>query len=308
MSDSPSLGNTIIDNLISRKEARADAIRRMRARDRIDFTSNRQKLWNATASVNSKAPLTKGLIKQKLDASDYPTHLALIPDGNRRWARARDLTVGEGYAMGADVTKQFRKWALVDNNVSTISTFLMSTENIEKRPESELEQLYKVFTDFFNGVAENEFVMQNEIKHEVRGAQRGFDMLPDEVMDSIDRMEKATESFTGGKLVFLMPYGGRDEIIKAAKNSSAVLGQANMNTQTSQGEDEDDFRSNLMLGDLPDVDLMVRTSEVRISNFMLYHNAYAEFVFFQKNWPSFTESDFYESIYKYSNRDRRFGV
>lgn len=308
MSDSPSLGNTIIDNLITRKEARADAIRRVRARDRIDFTSNRQSLWNKTAQLNAESPLTKVLIKQKLDSSDFPTHLALIPDGNRRWARARDLTVGEGYGMGAEVIKDFRKWALVDNNVSTVSTFLMSTENIEKRPESELKQLYKVFMDFFNGVPENDFVVENGIKHEVRGAERGFEMLPDEVNDAIEKMETATEDFTGGKLVFLMPYGGRDEIVKAAKQSAAPLGGATLRAGNTQGEGEDEFRENLMLGDLPDVDLMVRTSEVRISNFMLYHNAYAEFVFFQKNWPSFSEGDFYESIYKYSNRDRRFGV
>jgi tritrans,polycis-undecaprenyl-diphosphate synthase [geranylgeranyl-diphosphate specific] len=308
MSDSPSLGNTIIDNLITRKEARADAIRRVRARDRIDFTSNRQSLWNKTAQLNAESPLTKALIKQKLDSSDFPTHLALIPDGNRRWARARDLTVGEGYGVGAEVIKEFRKWALVDNNISTVSAFLMSTENIEKRPENELKQLYNVFTDFFNGVPENDFVMENEIKHEVRGAERGFEMLPDEVNDAIENMETATEAFTGGKLVFLMPYGGRDEIIKAAKQSASPLGGATLRAQSTQGEGEDEFRQNLMLGDLPDVDLMVRTSEVRISNFMLYHNAYAEFVFFQKNWPSFSESDFYESIYKYSNRNRRFGV
>jgi undecaprenyl diphosphate synthase len=308
MSDSPSLGNTIIDNLITRKEARADMIRRLRARDRIDLTSNRQSIWNTAARINAMSPLTKGIIQQELDNSDFPTHLALIPDGNRRWARARDLTVGQGYAQGAEVIKQFRKWALVDNNVSIISAFLMSTENIVKRPEHELEQLYGVFIDFFNGVAENEFVMENEIKHEVRGSQRGFDMLPDEVMDSIERMEAATESFTKSKLVFLMPYGGRDEIIKAAKRSSSPLDGASMEATTTEGEGEINFRNNLMLGDLPDVDLMVRTSEVRISNFMLYHNAYAEFVFFQKNWPSFTESDFYESIYKYSNRNRRFGV
>lgn len=308
MTNSPSLGNTIIDNLISRKEARADAIRRLRARDRLDLTSTRRDMWNAASNVNAKSPLTQALVQQKLDNSDFPTHLALVPDGNRRWAKSRDLTVGEGYGMGAEVIKNFREWAIVDNDVSTVSTFLLSTENIEKRPDDELEQLYGVFSDFFNGVAESEFVMENEIKHEVRGAEEGLELLPDVVTDSIDKMERATESFTGGKLVFLMPYGGRDEIVKAAKQSASPLSGATMDTTETRGEGETEFRSNLMLGDLPDVDLMVRTSEIRISNFMLYHNAYAEFVFFQKNWPSFSESDFYESIYKYSNRDRRFGV
>jgi undecaprenyl diphosphate synthase len=108
--------------------------------------------------------------------------------------------------------------------------------------------------------------------------------------------------------VFLMPYGGRDEIVKAARNADSPLMDSSGVVVEDNGEDETQFREQLMLGDLPDVDLMMRTSEVRLSNFMLYHNAYAEFVFMQKNWPSFTESDFYESMYKYANRDRRFGV
>lgn len=307
MSESPSISDTVIDNLITRKEIRADAIRRIRARDRIELRDKRTETYNKLAELNAKAPVSKFIIKNKLDNSDFPAHIALIPDGNRRWAEARGLTVGEGYAVGSRKLEKFREWAMIDNGVDVATCFTLSTENIERRPEHELKQLFGVFTEFFRRVPETPEVHENEIKHEVRGAPEAMEQLPEEVTNAIDDMEEATEDYEEHKIIFLMPYGGRDEIVKAARNTESPL-MDDGPVVADEGEDEEGFRSNLMLGDLPDVDLMMRTSEVRLSNFMLYHNAYAEFVFLQKNWPSFSESDFYETIYKYANRDRRFGV
>lgn len=308
MSESPTIPDTIIDNLITRKEIRADAIRRGRAREKLEIGNVRQKMFNKLSEVNAMSPLSEALIKQQLTEDDFPDHIALTPDGNRRWANARDLTVGEGYAAGAEKIKMFREEAMVNNDVDVISAFLMSTENIERRPKHELKQLYGVFIDFFNGVAENDLVHDNEIKHEVRGNGDAMDRLPEDVLDSINNMEEATSDYSEKKFVFLLPYGGRDEIVRAARQTNTPLNNNNNMTVTGKGEDDSKFRDNLIVGDLPDIDLMLRTSEVRLSNFMLYHNAYSEFVFLQKNWPSFTRSDFYESIYKYSNRDRRYGV
>lgn len=306
MSESPSVSNTLIDNLIARKEARANAIRRTRARDRIEPFNIRTNAYNRLSDLNGKAPLNELIIKQKLDKADFPTHLALVPDGNRRWARSRGLTVGEGYAVGSTKLEGIREWAMIDNSVDVMSVFTLSTENIERRPEGELEQLFGVFANFFARVAESEEVHENEIRHEVRGNEDSMKKLPDEVLDSISRMESATEGYTNKKVVILMPYGSRDDIVRAAKKTTSPLTGGPV--VTGKGEDDTTFRENLMLGDLPDVDLMLRTSERRMSNFMLYENAYSELVFIDKNWPSFTESDFYESVYKYSNRDRRFGV
>lgn len=308
MGTTPSISDTVIDNLITRKDIRADTIGRFRARDRFEPAGIRTPVLNALSQINGKSPLTKNVIREQLGPSDYPEHLALTPDGNRRWAQARDMTVGEGYAAGAEKIKSFREWALVENDVEVMSVFLLSTENIVRRPENELAQLYRVFTNFFEGVPENDVVQENEIKHEVRGNKEGFDMLPDRVTDSIENMESETEDYRGPKVVFLMPYGGRDEIIRAAKQTDMAISDVERGEIDVSGEDQTEFRENLMVGDLPDVDLMVRTSEQRISNFLLYHNAYSEMVFLDKMWPSFTESDFYESIYKFSSRDRRYGV
>lgn len=306
MSSSPTISDTVIDNLITRKEVRADAIRRARARDKVEPMNLRRNMYNMASRINSMSVLTKSVIQSELDEDDFPEHIALVPDGNRRWSDSRGLSVGAGYAIGAEVIRDFREWSMVDNDVDVISAFLMSTENIERRPEDELAQLYRVFADFFNGVAEDEQVHENEIRHEVRGNDEAMDKLPEEVLDSIENMESSTASYDNKRFVFLLPYGGRDEIVRAARKTDTPI-DGGMRV-SGKGEDESEFRDNLILGDLPDADLMIRTSEVRLSNFMLYHNAYSEFVFLQKNWPSFTESDFYESIYKFSNRDRRFGV
>jgi len=298
---------TATDYFINLKQARGKVIRKLKSRERNEIANKRTELYNFAEKVNSTSPVVKQLAKINLSQDDFPTHVALVPDGNRRWAEDRQLTVGQGYAQGAEVIKRFRKWAMVDNSVNYISTFLLSTENIKRRPQDELEQLYSVFVDFFNGVAENSVVHDNRIKHEVRGNTDSLSMLPDEVCDAIDNMEQATQDYEDSHFVFLMPYGSRDDIVSAARRTNAITSGGQL-TVTESGEDNNDFRRNLMLGDLPDVDLMLRTSEKRISNFMLYENAYAEIVFMEKMWPSFSHSDFYESMYKYANRDRRFGV
>ena len=305
MLDPSRIKDTVIDNLITAKEFRGDVIRRFRSREKLEPLNVRQNIINTIDGLNAQAPATKLLIKSKLSQDDFPSHIALTPDGNRRWANARNLSVGEGYASGAEVIRNFRKWAMVDNSVDTLSVFLMSTENIERRPEDELAQLYTVFADFFNGVAENDLVHQNQIRHEVRGNRDVLERLPNQVQDSIDIMEEATKGYDNKRMVFLLGYGGRSEIINAARRTPRGGTKLEI---SGDGEDDTEFRDNLLLGDLTDVDLMIRTSEHRISNFMLYENAYAEFIFLDKMWPSYSSSDFYQNIYSYANRDRRYGV
>jgi undecaprenyl diphosphate synthase len=305
MEQSSEISTTVIDNLITAKDFRANIIRRFQSRSKVEPLGLRQGLLNKMGTINGKAPITKNLIIPELEQDEFPDHLAITPDGNRRWADVRSLSVGEGYAHGAEVIKDFRKWAMIDNSVDIISAFLMSTENIERRPEDELEQLYAVFTDFFNGVAENDIVHENRVKHEVRGNGDVLERLPDEVQDSIDTMEKATKDYDNKRMVFLLGYGGRDEIVNAARQTPCGEAQVQV---SGEGEDDTEFRENLLVGDLPDVDLMIRTSEHRLSNFLLYSNAYSEFVFKDKFWPNYSESDFYQDIYAFANRSRRFGV
>jgi len=302
------LTDTALDKLIERRKSREYAIQRLRNRDKLEPFGVRRAGYNQLLKLSNESPITGQILKNNISKQQLPDHIALIPDGNRRWARSRGMSVGQGYANGANAIRSFRKWAMVDNDVSTITVFLLSTENIERRPKDELSQLYAVFEDFFSGVAHNDLVMENEIRHEVRGDTEYLQKLPSEVKGSINDMEDSTSEFEDKRIIFLMPYGGRNELVKASNDSNPFNRSTNDTDVSETGEDEQGFRESLLLGDLADVDLMVRTSEIRISNFMLYHNAYSEFVFFNKNWPSFTQTDFYESIYKYQNRERRFGV
>lgn len=309
MPESPSVSNFVLDHMIIRKEIRSDALNRIRSRERLEPMRLRTRTLNGFIEANASSPSLEFILKSELSQDDFPSHIALVPDGNRRFAWAREENVGFGYHKGSQKLENFRNWAMIDNTVDFISVFTLSTENIERRPEEELGQLFDVFTNFFNRVAEDEKVMENRIKHEVRGNQEGMKKLPNRVLDAIDNMEESTSDFNeeGDKQVtILMPYGSRDDIVNAAR----VTSQSNNGDLlvTDEGEENTDFRKNLIIGDLPDVDLMIRTSEKRLSNFLLYENAYSELVFINRTWPSFSESDFYESIYKYSNRERRFGV
>lgn len=305
MATSLKITDDVIDNLIKAKDFRQDTINRFKSRNKVEPLGLRQTLLNKMDTLNGRAPVTKMLVKGEISEDDFPGHIALTPDGNRRWAEARGLSVGEGYGKGAEVIKDFRKWSLVRGRTNVMSVFLMSTENIERRPEDELEQLYAVFTDFFNGVAENDLVHEEEIRHEVRGNADVLERLPDEVNDAIDTMEQATDQYTNERVIFMLGYGGRSEIVNAARNTHR--GEAEVQV-SGQGENDTEFRQNLLLGDLPDVDLAIRTSERRISNFMLYELAYSEIIFMDKMWPAYSESDFYQNIYSYSQRDRRYGV
>lgn len=304
----PDLTDATIDNLVKMKNFRSDIIRRFRSRQKLEVSNLRQNIWNVAAGINQQSPATKFLIKQKLTRDDFPDHISLIPDGNRRWAKNRDLRVGKGYGYGAQVIKGFEKWAMIDNDVDIITTFLLSTENIMRRPEDELEQLYDVFEQFFNKIAENQIIHDNRIRHEVRGNKDSMQMLPNRVLDAIEKMERATEGYNEHHMVFMLPYGARDDIVSAARETPTGITRHGQIAVSSEGEDETEFRENLTVGDLPDVDLLIRTSEERISNFMLYENAYSEIYFLKNNWPATTESDFYQAIYSYANRERRYGV
>jgi undecaprenyl diphosphate synthase len=307
MEQSSEISTTIIDNLIMAKDFRANVIKRFQSRSKIEPLGLRQSLLNKMSTLNRKAPIAKSLIIPELDQDDFPNHLALVPDGNRRYSDKYGKNVGWGYAAGARKIKQFRKWALVDNPINTVSAFLLSTENIERRPEDELEQLFQVFADFFDEIPESDIVKNNGIRHRVVGNQDSMDKLPQHVRDSIEYMEKQTAEYDGKEMIFMIPHGGRDEIVRAASNTDSGLDSKQI-TVSNNGEDNNEFRKELDLGGVSDIDLFIRTSEHRISNFALYHLAYSEIVFVDSLWPEFSEHDFLQAIYQYANTSRRFGV
>lgn len=235
---------------------------------------------------------------QDLDMNNIPGHIAFIMDGNGRWAKQRKMPRTYGHHEG---TKTIRDIALSCNKlgVKAMTVYAFSTENFA-RPNQEVQYIFKLPKDFFESYMKE--LMENNVKITTIGH---LEMAPQETRDIINKAIEKTSHNTGLILCFAFIYGGRDEIVWATKK----IAQKVKNDELSiDNIDENIFNHELMTKDLPDVDLMVRTSgEQRLSNFLLWQLAYAEFVFTDVYWPDFNEEELKKAIWLYQNRDRRFG-
>lgn len=235
---------------------------------------------------------------QDLDMNNIPGHIAFIMDGNGRWAKQRKMPRTYGHHEG---TKTIRDIALSCNKlgVKAMTVYAFSTENFA-RPNQEVQYIFKLPKDFFESYMKE--LMENNVKITTIGH---LEMAPQETQDIINKAIEKTSHNTGLILCFAFIYGGRDEIVWATKK----IAQKVKNDELSiDNIDENIFNHELMTKDLPDVDLMVRTSgEQRLSNFLLWQLAYAEFVFTDVYWPDFNEEELKKAIWLFQNRDRRFG-
>lgn len=233
-----------------------------------------------------------------IDMNNVPQHIAFIMDGNGRWAKKKKMPRTYGHHEG---TKTIRKIALECNRlgVKAMTVYAFSTENFS-RPDDEVNFIFKLPSEFFD------LYLNELIENNVQICMIGhLEKAPQETRDIINSAITRTKENTGLKLCFAFIYGGRDEII----NTTKELAQQYKDDKISIADiNEKLFNDNLMTKDLPEVDLMVRTSgEQRISNFLLWQLAYAEFVFTDVHWPAFDEKCLHEVIKEYQNRNRRFG-
>ena len=233
-----------------------------------------------------------------IDLDNIPKHIAFIMDGNGRWAKKRKMPRTYGHHEG---TKTIRDIALKCNElkVEAMTVYAFSTENFA-RPDSEVQYIFKLPKDFFNSYMKE--LMENNVKICTIGH---LEMAPKETQDIINKAIEQTKNNTGLKLCFAFIYGGRDEIVEATK----IICEEYKHGQISLDDiNEDYFEKHLMTKDLPPVDLMVRSSgEKRLSNFLLWQLAYAEFVFDDTLWPDFDEERLHHAIAVYQGRERRFG-
>lgn len=219
-------------------------------------------------------------------------HLGLILDGNRRWAKSNDLPTLEGHKKGAEVFKEIALSAF-DQGVEYVSAYVFSTENWS-RAQDEVSYLMKLvikavekYLDEFN---------DQGVRILVLGRKDG---LRQDVLKAIERTVEKTAGNNKSTLALCFNYGGKHEIIDAA-NAAIESGKTTLTPE--------DIEQNLYAPDIPDIDLVIRTSgEQRISGFMLWRAAYAEMLFVEKYWPDFTTSDLTEAINWYEKRNRRFG-
>ncbi|KRM12051.1 isoprenyl transferase [Paucilactobacillus suebicus] len=236
-----------------------------------------------------------------IDRNNIPAHIAIIMDGNGRWAQKRHLPRIAGHREGMQTVKKVTI-AASDLGVKVLSLYAFSTENW-KRPKDEVSYLMQLPIRFFNTF------VPDLIKHNVRVTVMGnIDKLPKDTQKAVHDAIDQTQECNGMVLNFALNYGGRDEIVDAVKNIA---------TQVKSGEisveqiDESLVSANLMtnmLDEYEDPDLMIRTSgEERISNFMLWQLAYSEFVFTDVHWPDFDAKTLEDAIIEFQGRHRRFG-
>ena len=225
------------------------------------------------------------------DLPDVARAVAIIMDGNARWARKRGLPIAAGHRAG---TKALRRTveAAIDLRVESLAVYAFSTENWSRPPE-EVDLLMEIFTE----------TIERELPDLVRqGVRTRFigrrDRAPDALRDRMAALERETEDNRRLDLWIAFDYGGRAEIVDAANRAVAA----------GREVDEDTFASYLNAPAMPDPDLLIRTSgELRISNFLLWQLAYAELVFVDTLWPDFGEDELHAALDDYARRRRRFG-
>lgn len=224
---------------------------------------------------------------------DLPTSVAIVMDGNARWAQKRRLPIAAGHREGAKALKRVVR-AASDLGIEDLTVFSFSTENWS-RPEDEVRDLMELFSELIDRET-------NELNREnVRMRFVGrLSALPEQLQQRIDWSQRTTAANTGLNLFVAMNYGSRGEIVDAARRFVAEFGD---------GGDEDDFGRLLYAPALRDPELLIRTSgEQRLSNFLLWQSAYAELYFSPKLWPDFGPEDLDAALAHYAGCQRRFGA
>lgn len=225
-----------------------------------------------------------------------PNHVAIIVDGNGRWAKEKGLPRSMGHDAGFKRLKEITSYAF-NKGIKVVSVYVFSTENF-KRSKEEVDHLMNLFV---NGFKKDKFYLKENIKVVFSGRK---EPLRQDVLEAMDKIASDTENNTKGILNICLNYGSRSEIIDATKKivNEVENGKLNIN------EINEGMYHKYLYQDLPDVDLMIRTSgELRLSNFLLWQNSYAEFYFPKTYFPDFTKKEFDKAIVEYTSRDRRFG-
>ena len=237
-------------------------------------------------------------IKDKIDKTNLPKHIAIIMDGNGRWAREKGELRVFGHKNGVTAVRETLE-AAVEIGISYLTLYAFSTENWN-RPEFEVNALMELLVNSLN--EELPTFQKNNIR--VNSIGRTLD-LPQHCQSTLQDTIEQTKNNTGCTLTLALSYGSRDEILSACKQISQQVKDGEIQIEDI---DESLFSKNLYTHDIPDPDILIRTSgEERISNYMLWQIAYSELFFLPIMWPEFTREDLFECIYQFQKRERRFG-
>ena len=227
-----------------------------------------------------------------------PRHVAIIMDGNGRWAKAHKLQVALGHRKGAEVLHDIVRESS-NLGIEALSMYAFSTENWRRSPQ-EVEALMELLLEYFTSQIDE--LDEKNVRIRILGDKDG---MPPPQRQALINAETRTQTNTGLRLNVAINYGGRAELVRAARSlaEKAVRGEI-----APGGITEEMLADELYTAGLPDVDLLIRTSgEMRLSNFLLYQCAYAEMTFPTVLWPDFSLEDYYSALRAFGARDRRFG-
>jgi tritrans,polycis-undecaprenyl-diphosphate synthase [geranylgeranyl-diphosphate specific] len=231
-----------------------------------------------------------------------PEHVAIILDGNRRWASQNAMNPWIGHNAGADKVDELMDWC-IGLDVKSITLYAFSTENFRRSPQ-EVEELMKLIDEKLRSTIENKSIYENKIRVKAIGR---LDLLPETTQGLIQRLEESTKEYDDHFLNLALAYGGRAEIVDATKKIASEVENGKLNPDSI---DEELFETYLYTAHMPnqDADLIIRTSgEERLSGFLSWQSAYSELCFVDMNWPDFRHIDLLRAVRTYQRRKRRYG-
>jgi len=239
---------------------------------------------------------------RQIKDGEMPSHVGVILDGNRRWARSRGLPPWSGHEEGAKRVEELLKWC-IEAGIKTLTIYVFSTENFQ-RPREEVDAIMRLAKKYIKRAIESEEIHKHKVRVKAIGR---LELLPEDLREVIGELEKATEKYNDHYLNIAIAYGWRSEIIDAGKRIAEKL---KMDELEVEEINEEVFEKHLYTSHLPNPypDLIIRTSgEERLSGFLLWQCAYSELIFLDVYWPDFRKIDFWRAIRIYQKRERRYG-
>ena len=235
---------------------------------------------------------------KELQGLKIPNHVAIILDGNRRYAKERGLPTFEGHRKGAENVREMLKWA-EEIGIKELTMYTFSVKNFKRSPE-EVNYLFMLFKEFFKKFSESKEVHEKKVKIDFLGR---IEMFPKDIQQMVAEIRKKTGSYDGCKVNFCFGYGGREEIADACKK---IAEKVKAGTIKASDINENVLGQNMYFND--DVDLIIRTSgEHRTSDFLPWQGHYAEWFFIDNYWPAFSKRELIGIIKEFNERERRFG-
>jgi len=232
------------------------------------------------------------------ESASVPRHIAVIMDGNGRWANSRGLPRKAGHRAGAEAVREAVE-ICQDLGIEYLTLYAFSSENWN-RPQDEVDSLMKLLERFLKTKARE--IAKKNVRLKAIGR---LNLLPERVRRELDQVVEDTKNNDNLTLVLALSYGSREEIVDAAK---IIAQKASSGEISPEDIDGDTISKHLYTSEIPDPDLLIRTSgELRLSNFLLWQLSYAEIFISQRNWPDFRKEDFQQAVQEYARRNRRFG-